>query len=206
MGYSATYATNATNDGDGNNISTTYATKDEAGIPTLTSPVRIWGLADGVYKLPANATIYYYGSTNTTSLKLGAGVTGILTVTTGTNGDKMWEIDAGYLLGVFGKIVGRTQSDRGFYNKMYIGTLTTSISSPRAMALCNDQQLMTSSPNYWLMGTPDQYGFYNVQHSGSCYINNNELYSNNSKVATQNDLGTQVTYSLSGTVLTITDK
>ena len=206
MGYSATYADRAIADGDGNNIANTYATKDEV-ISTLPSEVRIWGLADGIYKLPADATIYYYGATNTSSkFKLGTGVTGTLIVSTGNNDSKFWTIDADYVSAVYGKITGRTTSDKGFYNKFYFGSLLTNITSPRAVPLCNDLQNMTASSNFWLMGTPDQNAFTNVQHSGACYINNNELYSNNSKVATQNDLGTQVTYSLSGTVLTITDK
>lgn len=216
MGYSATFATNATNDGDGNNIATTYATKAEAGIPTLTSPVRIWDLADGVYKLPTNCSIQYNGETNTGSFNIGSRVSGILTLSSSNittlqspnayEKNIFWEISYGDNQYVTSKIIGRTTSTRGYYNKLTTGKLVGNITSAMAVPMCNDQQTMSTSSNFWLMGTPEQYSFSNVQHSSSCYIKSNELYSNNSKVATQNDLGDQVTYTLSGTTLTITSK
>ena len=40
----------------------------EGGITELDSPVRIWNLSTGIYKIPKNCTIYYYGSSNTSTL------------------------------------------------------------------------------------------------------------------------------------------
>lgn len=214
MGYSSTYADRAIADGDGNNIATTYATKDEAGIPTLTSPVRIWDLEDGVYKLPANCQIFYRSTTDTSSLRLGTNITGILTISTGYNTipattvavkNKLWTLYAGggMVSGLI-KYLGRTSEYDGEYIKIREGTLTSTISDGRDVILGNVSERMGGAYTYYLLGSSND--FYNVQRSSGCYVNNNNLYSNNSRVATQNDLGTQVTYSLDGTVLTITDK
>ena len=46
----------------------------------LTSPVRIWGLADGCYVLPAGCVVYYYGATNTSN-SVTINTTGFLIVT-----------------------------------------------------------------------------------------------------------------------------
>jgi hypothetical protein len=206
----------AERDSEGNVIVDTYATKGEAAIKTLTSPVRIWDLEDGVYKLPTNCSIQYNGETNTGSFNLGSRVSGILTVSSSNitttqsanayEKNIFWEISYGDNQYVTSKIIGRTTSTRGYYNKLYTGKLVGNITTAMAVPMWNGDQTMSSSSNFWLMGTPDQFSFQNVQHSSSCYIKSNELYSNNSKVATQNDLGDQVTYTLSGTTLTITSK
>lgn len=45
----------------------TWANINDTVFQELTSPVRIWDLAEGTYKLPAGCTVYYYGATNTTN-------------------------------------------------------------------------------------------------------------------------------------------
>lgn len=214
MGYSATYADRAIADGDGNNISATYATKAEAGIPTLTSPVRIWDLEDGVYKLPANCQVLYRSTTDASNFRIGTNVTGVLTISTGYNTvpattvavkNKFWTLYAGggSVAGLT-KYLGRTSEYDGEYNKIREGTLANTISDGRDVTLGNVSERMTGAYNYYLLGSTNN--FYDVQRSSGCYIKSNALYSNDSKVATQNDLGTQVTYSLDGTTLTITNK
>jgi hypothetical protein len=44
-----------------------YDLIESHGIATLTSPVRIWDLSDGIYKLPEGCTVYYNGESDTTS-------------------------------------------------------------------------------------------------------------------------------------------
>lgn len=172
-----------------------YEDLDKAGIKTLTSPVRIWDLADGVYKLPTDCSIQYIGETNTSSFNLGTRVSGILTVSSSNittlqspnvyEKNIFWEISYGDNQYLTNKVIGRTTSTRGYYNKLSTGALTTNITTPRISPMCNDQQQMSTSSNFWLMGTPEYYSFNNVQHSSSCYIKSNELYSNNSKVLTE---------------------
>lgn len=45
----------------------TWASVNDTVFQELTSPVRIWDLSEGTYKLPASCTVYYYGATNTTN-------------------------------------------------------------------------------------------------------------------------------------------
>ena len=57
----------------GNNISITDGIisaelSGSAPIILLESPIRIWDLDSGIYKVPANATIYYNGATSTSSI------------------------------------------------------------------------------------------------------------------------------------------
>lgn len=170
------------------------------GIKTLTSPVRIWDLEDGVYKLPTNCAIQYNGETNTASFNLGSSISGILTVSSSKittiqspntyEKNIFWEISYGDNQYVTSKIIGRTTSRIGYYNKLYTGRLTGTITTAMAVPMCNDQQTMSTSSNFWLMGTAEQYSFNNVQHSSSCYIKSNEIYSNYKKVATEESLNT----------------
>lgn len=64
---------------------------DINAVEELTSPVRIWGLADGIYKLPENCKVYYYGSTNTSTYKT-IQSSSILLVETRATSDKVYFI------------------------------------------------------------------------------------------------------------------
>ena len=69
----------------------------------LTSPVRIWDLADGIYKLPAGCSIYYLGATSTTRIIIDS--TGILFITHYSTTYKNWFI-----------LCADTSSSRYLYN------------------------------------------------------------------------------------------
>ena len=73
-------------------------------IETLTSPVRIWGLADGVYKIPSGCIIYYKGETDTTT-SVTISTTGYLFVTSYSTTYKNWFI-----------LCGNTSTTRYLYN------------------------------------------------------------------------------------------
>lgn len=93
------------------------------------SSVRIWDLDDGAYLLPANCTIYYYGSTNTSTYKALASSVVMWVLSAGTtykyffmdgspNGDTFRYIYAGY-----------STSGAGALNEKNLASLLTNISS-----------------------------------------------------------------------------
>ena len=49
------------------NITIEGGTGGGSAIIELTSPVRLWDLTEGFYKIPSGSTVYYYGTTNTSS-------------------------------------------------------------------------------------------------------------------------------------------
>ena len=51
----------------GNGNITIEGGSSSGGIEELTSPIRIWDLTAGYYKIPASSKIYYYGSSNTSN-------------------------------------------------------------------------------------------------------------------------------------------
>jgi hypothetical protein len=166
------------------------------GIKTLTSPVRIWNLDDGIYLLPENCSIQYFGATNTTTtFSLGSQTKGILKVQSAYNTtaqstsnkilNKFFEIDASNSYLVKTKIIGRVVADRGYYNKLMDGSLNTNITLARQYMWFNPNDTMASNRNYRLVGAHEQFTGNDMRESQNCYINNNELYSNNKKVVTE---------------------
>ena len=176
-----------------------YADLENAGgIKTLTSPVRIWDLEDGVYLLPENCSIQYMGATNTTTtFSLGSQTKGILKVQSAYNTtaqststkvlNKYFEIDASNSYLVKTKIIGRVVADRGYYNKLMDGSLNTNITLSRQYMWYNPNDTMANNRNYRLVGTHEQFSGSDIRESQNCYIYNNELYSNNNKTLTKNN-------------------
>ena len=65
-----------------------------SAIIELTSPIRLWNLEEGFYKIPSGSTVYYYGTTNTTSKILLSGGA-ILTIANYNDTTKRFSIFCG---------------------------------------------------------------------------------------------------------------
>ena len=116
--YPVTHTKAVFND-DGDDLDTILSGLGGSGIQTLTSPIRIWDLDPGVYIIPTPCTIYYNGSTSTSSTTLyGGGILNVFWQNSNTN--KSWYVFANaysgasttppkYMLG------GGTESSSGFY-------------------------------------------------------------------------------------------
>ena len=85
----------------------------------LTSPVRIWDLEEGVYKLPPSCVIYYYGASNTSNT-FTISSSGYLFVTRYSTTYKNWFI-----------LCGDTSTTRYLYN----GYSTSSAGASKAFNL-----------------------------------------------------------------------
>ena len=115
------------------------------GIEELTSPVRIWGLADGLYKLPENCRIYHNGSTDTVSYKSIIS-DGYLFVTSYSTTRKYFYCFWGD--GSSGRFImhGYTGSDYGQADSVSFPNILTNISS----YVKNQLDYTTSTTNYAL--------------------------------------------------------
>ena len=141
---------------------------EEQLIQTLESPIRIWDLDEGIYRLPENCTVYYKGATNDGTFTIDE--SSILQMTYSSS-----KLEKGFV------IIGQT-------GKFYCGSTTESGGSFGMNYLTSIPKISPSDTKGYIVGAMGTSWLGTSYANENCYMENGKLFSEGKEVALKEGL------------------